>query len=92
MAYFKPFKVAFRAYKYAWNVKNHGSRVKKEDLASCMSLALKKALTSTNISAIFRKARIWPLNIEAMKDKMGPSEGFVPQSVVEVRLKDLKRS
>ena len=31
---FKPFKVAFRAYKNAWCIKNNGARVKKEDLTS----------------------------------------------------------
>ena len=34
VACFKPFKVAFRAHKQAWNVRNHGSKVRKQDLAS----------------------------------------------------------
>ena len=29
VACFKPFKIAFRAYKQAWIVRNHGSKVKK---------------------------------------------------------------
>ena len=89
VACFKPFKVAFRAYKQAWSVRNHGSKVRKQDLASWVSLALKKALTSANIRAGFKRSGIWPLNLEAMKSKMGPSEGFVPHSAVEIRFEEL---
>ena len=53
---FNPFKMAFRAYKQAWNVRNGRSRVKKDNLDSWISLALKKALTNTNIRIGFRKA------------------------------------
>ena len=51
---FKPFKVAFRAYKSTWYLKNHGVKVRKEDLATWISLALEKALTSNNIKAGFK--------------------------------------
>ena len=37
VACFKSFKVAFRLYKQTWNVKNYGSRVRKQNLASWMS-------------------------------------------------------
>ena len=30
---FKPFKVAFRAYRDIWNLQNHGKKCEKEDLA-----------------------------------------------------------
>ena len=53
-----------------------------------MSLALKKALTSANIRAGFKGTEIWPLNLEAMKSKMGPSEGFVPHSAAEARFEE----
>ena len=88
VACFKPFKVAFRAYKHAWNVKSNGCKVKKAHLASWVSLTLKKALTSTNIRAGFRGVRIWPLDIDAMISKMDPSEGFVPQSAAEIELEE----
>ena len=53
-----------------------------------MLLALKKALTSVNIRARFKGSGIWPLNLEAMKSKMGPSEGFVPHSAAEARFEE----
>ena len=53
-----------------------------------MSLALKKALTSSNIRTKFRGVGIWPLNFEAMKEKMDPSKKFLPQSVVEVVIEE----
>ena len=53
-----------------------------------MSLALKKTLTHTNIRARFRGIGIWPLNLEAMQNKMGPSEQFLPQSVAEDRVEE----
>ena len=39
---FKSSKVAFRAYKNAWCVRNHGVKVKKNNLASWIFLAFKK--------------------------------------------------
>ena len=52
--YFRLSKVAFRAYRNFWNLKNHGSRCRKADLAQWASLALKKALTSENFKSDFR--------------------------------------
>ena len=66
---FEPFKVAFRAYKSMWSVNNHGAKVRKEDLANWVSLALKRALTTSNIKAGFRGSGIWPLNFQAMQSK-----------------------
>ena len=88
VSYFKPFKVAFRAYKNVWYKRNNGARVKKEDLASWVSLATKKTLTSFNIMAGFKGIGIWPLDLEAMKDKMGSSKGFLPQTPDEVELEE----
>ena len=79
MACFNPFKVTFRAYKQAWNVRNGRSKVKKDNLDSWIFLVFKKALINTNIRTRFRKAWIWPLNMKAMKTKMDPSEGILPQ-------------
>ena len=84
VACFKPFKVAFRAYKNLWNKEHHGMRVTKENLANWISLALRKALSPTNIQSGFRGAGIWPLNLEAMRRKMGPNEIFKRQTLVEV--------
>ena len=72
--------MAFKTYKNMWNVRNHGVKVRKEDLANWMSLVLKKALTIENIKAGFKG----PLNFEAMQDKMGPSEGFLPRNGAEI--------
>ena len=85
---FKPFKVAFRAYKNLWTMKHYGVRVTKEILANWVSLALKKALTTKNIQGGFRGAGIWPLNLEAMKLKMGPSEGFKRSTATEVHCEE----
>ena len=78
-ACFRPFKVAFKAYRDLWIQKNGGQKCRKEDLAQWASLALKKALTPENISARFRATRIWPLNPAAMTLRTEPSETFVNQ-------------
>ena len=75
-AYFRPFKVAFRAYRDVWLIKNNGNKCKKEDLVQWASLALKKALTSKNILSGFRAIRIWPLNSQALERRIGPSGAF----------------
>ena len=36
-AYFRPFKVAFRAYRDLWNFTNNGRKCKKENLAQWAS-------------------------------------------------------
>ena len=63
---FKPFKVAFKAYKNVWYVRNHGVKVMKEFLASWVFLALKNVLNSSNIKGGFRGSEIWPLNLQTM--------------------------
>ena len=75
-ACFKPFKVAFRAYRDIWNLQNHGKKCETEDLAQWASLAFKKALTTKNIDSGFRVTGIWPLNPLAMQHRTGPSEPF----------------
>ena len=82
---FKPFKVAFRAYKNLWTMKHHGVRVTKETLANWVSLALKNSLTAKNIQEGFRGAGIWPLNLEAMKLKMSPSQRFKRPTIAKVQ-------
>ena len=75
-ACFKPFKVAFRAYRDIWNLQNHGKKCQKEDLAQWANLAFKKAFTKKNFASGFRATRIWPLNPLAMQHRTGPSELF----------------
>ena len=55
-----------------------------------MSLALKKAMTPTNIKKEFSATGIWPLNRTAMDDKMGPNKVFVntPDVVDEEEVDD----
>ena len=60
VACYKPFKVAFRAYKNLWSKEHHGMRVTKENLANWVSLALRKALTPTNIQSGFRGLEFGP--------------------------------
>ena len=73
---FRPFKVAFRAYRDLWNVKNHEQKYRKEDLAQWAFLALKRTLTSKNILSGFKSTRIWPFNPSAMTNNIGPNEPF----------------
>ena len=53
---------------------NNGSKVEKERLAYWVDLALNRALSNSNIVASFRATRIWPLNLERMGAKVGPSK------------------
>ena len=69
-------------------MKHHGVRASKENLANWVSLALKKALTTSNIQNGFRGAGIWPLNLVAMKLKMGPNEVFKRQSATKFNSKE----
>ena len=76
---FGTFKKAFRAHRDLWIMEGKGKVVKKEHLAQWASLALKKALTSTNFKAGFRACGIWPLNYTAMQGKMQSSARFQNQ-------------
>ena len=60
----------------------------KETLANWVSLALKKSLTTKNIQGGFRGAGIWPLNLEAMKLNIGPSQGFKRPTIAEVQCEE----
>ena len=82
-ACFKPFKVAFRAYRDLWALKHHGQKCRKEDLAQWASLAFKKALTEKNIMSGFRATGMWPLNPQALQTRTSPSEGFTAKNVEE---------
>ena len=75
-AYFKPFKVAFRAYRDVWNQKNHGMKRQKEGLVQWTSLAFQKALTRKNSLSGFRATRIWLFNPTAMVSRTDPSQSF----------------
>ena len=77
-ACFKPFKVAFRAYRDVWSLKNEGAKCLKEDLAQWASLAFQKALTKKYIDSEFRATSISPFNPQAMIGRTGPSEAFGP--------------
>ena len=76
IACFKPFKMAFRQIRDAWCLTNKNLPVGKQTLCEWTFPVLKRALTSTNIRAGFRRASIWPLDREASKSSMAPSTGF----------------
>ena len=78
-AYYRPFKVAFKAYKDLWNVKNKCSKCTNEDLAQWTSLALKNVLVPKDIISEFRATRIWFLDPLAMASKIGTREVFSDQ-------------
>jgi hypothetical protein len=73
---FKPFKQAFRLLRDVWTLRNKSRGAPKEVLATWVSSALEKALTEKNITSGFRTTGIFPLNPQAMDDKMGPSEFY----------------
>ena len=72
LACFKPFKSAFRGYRNKWMLENNATNVEKEILAYWIDMALKKALSTSNIKADFRGTGIWSLNLQRMEEKMGP--------------------
>jgi hypothetical protein len=57
-------------------LKNKSKGASKEVLASWVSATLEKALTEKNIKNGFRTTGIFPLNPQAMDDKMRPSEFY----------------
>ena len=57
-------------------IQNNGRKMQKDTLAHCINLALKKALSSSNIMVGFRAIGIWPLNLDRMEAKMGPSKPY----------------
>ena len=64
-------------------MKHDSIRVPKEKLANLVSLAPRKALTFNNIQSDLRRGGIWPLNLEATKLKIDPSEGFKKQTTTK---------
>ena len=76
IAYFRPFKCAFRKQRDAWTVLNKNKKVGKQDLCEWTSKALETALTAKNIKSGFRKIGIWPLDHVAAIGAMMPSAGF----------------
>ena len=61
-------------------------RLEKKDLANWMSLALNKALTTSNINVGFKKSGIRQLKFQVLQLKMGPSKGFLLRTPVDVGL------
>ena len=76
VACFKPFKTALKAYRNKWMVQNSGGKVEKDILAQWVDLSLKKALSPNNIRRGFRATGIWPLNLDKMEAKVGPSKPY----------------
>jgi hypothetical protein len=55
---------------------NKGKKVQKQDLCQWTAQALKKALSSNNITSWFKKTGIWPFNPHVVAKQMAPSQGF----------------
>jgi hypothetical protein len=77
VAIFRSFKCAFKNLRDAWILKHSQRPAQKEDLYQWVCLALRKALSLENIRKGFMKTGIWPLNPQAVDDKMGLSLAFV---------------
>lgn len=81
---FRPFKVAFRAYRDKWTLSHKGKSPMKEELAAWVAHALKRALTCHNIIKGFKTTGIYPINPTAMDAKMGPSSAYVSSAATAV--------
>ena len=68
-AYFRPFKMAFGAYRDVWLNKKNGNKYNKQYLSNSASLAQKYPNWIWAIG-------IWPLNLHAMQLKIWPSVAF----------------
>ena len=77
---FKPFKVAFRAWRDWWTMGNKGQAARKEELAEWVAEGLKKALTSMKIQKGFAATGIWLLQPTAMDQYMAPSSCYIDPS------------
>jgi hypothetical protein len=73
---FKPFKQAFRLLRDVWTLQNKSKGASKEVLAKWVSTVLEKALSEKNIKIGFRTTGIFPFNLHAMDEKMGPSKFY----------------
>ena len=86
---FGPVKQHFRAFRNAWNIQHPTKACKKETLAQWMSLALQKALTTSNITSGFKACGIWLLNFDAMNGKMGPAHVFHEEVPLQVQVEEI---
>ena len=89
VACFKPFKTALKAYRNKWMVQNSGGKVEKDILAQWVDLSLKKALSPNNIRNGFRAIRIWPLSLDKMEAKVGPSKPYSSLPSEKVIVEDI---
>lgn len=69
-------------------MRHKGQKTMKEDLAQWVSLALKKAMTPSNIKAGFGCRGIWPVVNVAMTKIMDPSKEFIDKSL-EVQINEI---
>lgn len=73
---FKTFKQHFREYRDFWSSKYLNEAASKDTMAQWVSLALRKALSSSNIKKGFSATGIFPLNFNAVDEQLRPSEVF----------------
>ena len=76
VAVFKPFKQHFREYRDFWSSRNLDESATKDVLSQWVSLALRKALSASNIKKGFSATGIFPLNFHAVDSHLLPSEVF----------------
>jgi hypothetical protein len=76
VAIFKPFKQHFREYRDFWTSRNLDQPATKTTLVQWVSLALQKALSSSNIRSGFSATGIHPLNRLAIQAHMQPSKAY----------------
>jgi hypothetical protein len=76
VAVFKPFKHHFREYRDLWTSRNLDQPAKKTTLVQWVSLALQKALSSSNIRKGFNAIGIYRLKRLAIQAHMQPSESY----------------
>jgi hypothetical protein len=77
VAVFKPFKQHFREYIDFWSSRHlNEAAASKDTLAQWVSLALRKALSPSNIKKGFSATCIFPLDFNALNEHFLPSHAF----------------
>ena len=76
VALFKPFKQHFQEYRDFWSSRHLNEAASKDTLAQWVSLALRKALSPSNIKEGFSAIGIFPLDFNALNEHFLPSQAF----------------
>jgi hypothetical protein len=77
VAYFKPFKIAFRKEKDTTMINRNYIELKKIVLVGWVDKALDQAPSRKNIISRFKSIRIWPLDPKVMDERTDPNSLYI---------------